>query len=346
MSHRDRPKPSARRISSGGRGPASRPSVLNPALGSHPEVLLVYKKSKLALYAHERKNERFQALIERGDDMARRYTAAHEAHTYTLERVKQALSSAKVPFRTCYRARLAEKDTRGRLVVTVGGDGTLLDASHRITDAAVLGVNSDPERSVGFLCAARADTFGSILDAVLSGALGPTQVARLTGTVDGVPLRFSVLNEVLLAHRNPAATTRYRIRVGARSEMQKSSGIWLSAPAGSTAAIASAGGVVQALDDRRMQVRVREPYIADGDIPELLSFFVAPEGEVSITSRMREGVLYLDGPHQRVAFPIGAELVLHPRGAPLLLYVTDEMTKRREVMRGRRHIALAAPVEK
>lgn len=312
---------------------------------SRPEVLLIYKKSKLALYSHERRSDRFQAVLERADEVSRAFLEAHEAHTAALDTVKRTLSAAKVPFRTCYRARVSEKDTRGRLLVTVGGDGTLLDASHRITDAAVLGVNSDPARSVGFLCAARAETFAEILDAVLAGDLMPTQVARLAGTLDQVPLRFPVLNEVLVAHRNPAATTRYAIGAGGRREMQKSSGIWLAAPAGSTAAIASAGGVIQDLDDERMQVRVREPYIADGEVPELIHFFVGRSGEVTVTSRMREGVLYIDGPHQRVPFPIGAELVLHPRGFPLRLYVTDEMKRRREVMRARHHAGPPAPFE-
>lgn len=342
MPRRDRPERGTAAARDPGRprpGPVGRPEV------GRPEVLLVYKKSKLALYSHERQHERFEALLERGDEVALAFTEAHEAHAQTLDAVKRALGAARVPFRTCYRARLTEKDTRGRLVVTVGGDGTLLDASHRITDAPVLGVNSDPARSVGFLCAARADTFAEILDRVLAGELEPTQVARLAGAIDGAPIRFPVLNEVLVAHKNPAATTRYRIRVGARSEMQKSSGIWIAAPAGSTAAIASAGGEIQPLDDARMQVRVREPYIADGEIPELLSFYLGQHGEVAITSRMREGVLYLDGPHQRLPFPIGAELRIHPRGVPLLLYVTDEMIRRRDVMHERRHIALAPPVE-
>ena len=45
------------------------------------------------------------------------------------------------------------------LVVAVGGDGTLLAASHNVVDVPILGVNSAPGHSVGFFCAAKRPTF-------------------------------------------------------------------------------------------------------------------------------------------------------------------------------------------
>lgn len=314
MSHADKPKREMKE--------AGAPTV-------SPEVLLVYKKSKLALYAHERKHERFQALLAREDALAQVFVQAHEAHLRTLEYVKSVLSRLGIRFRTCYRARLSEKDTHHRVVLTVGGDGTLLDASHRVSDALVLGVNSDPLRSVGFLCAATSDNLERVLGDVLDGRLQPTRVARLQGTVDDESLGIPVLNEVLVAHRNPAATARYLLRVQAREEEQKSSGIWLAAPAGSTAAIASAGGVVQPLEDQRMQLRVREAYGTDGRLPALTQAFVSTPRQVEVVSRMREGVLYLDGPHKRIPFPMGATLRVCADGMPLALVVTEEMRQRR-----------------
>jgi NAD+ kinase len=293
------------------------------------EVLLVYKKSKFALYAQERKHERFQALLAREDELAQVFVQAHEAHQRTLEHVKSTLSRMGVRFRTCYRARLSDKDTQNRLVLTVGGDGTLLDASHRVSDAVVLGVNSDPARSVGFLCAATAENVERVLGDVLEGRLQATPVARLQGWVDDAPLGMQVLNEVLVAHRNPAATARYLLRVQERVEEQKSSGIWLAGPAGSTAAIASAGGYVQSLDDSRLQLRVREAYGADSSLPTFTQAFVSTPRCVEVVSRMREGVIYVDGPHKRIAFPMGATLRLGADGAPLSLVVTEEMHQRR-----------------
>lgn len=306
-----------------------------PPFDLAPEVVLVYKKSRLALYAHERKNARFEALLARKDEMARAFTEAHEAHTHTLAEVKKALAAAKISYRTRYRASLQAEDTEGKWVITVGGDGTLLDASHRIRHAPVLGVNSDPDRSVGFLCAAQARNFTEVLDALLHGELSPQAVPRLDAALDDVPIAFPILNDVLVAHKNPAATTRYALSFHDVHEVQKSSGIWLAGPAGSTAAIASAGGAIQALDDTRLQVRVREPYVADQHPHQLEHFFVPRGHQVEVVSRMREGVIYLDGPHQRVAFPLGAVLRIGVGDVPLRLVVTADMLERRKNMRAR-----------
>jgi NAD+ kinase len=191
---------------------------------------------------------------------------------------------------------------------------------------------------VGFLCAADGKTFAEVLDNVRAGALSTTDVRRLHGTVDGTPLPFPILNDVLVAHVNPAATARYIIEHGGRRDDQKSSGVWLCTPAGSTAAVASAGGVVQNLDDERLQLRVREAYAADGDGPAIRELLFRHDDEVTIVSRMREGRLYLDGPHEKVSLPMGAHLVIHGRCPPLALYVTEEMNARREQARLRQRV--------
>lgn len=292
------------------------------------DVLVVYKKSQLTLY-RQKKNEHIRRLLEQDDESVRPLVRAHEAHEATLREVKRALRAARVPFDVVYRASLKHDAAAGKLVVAVGGDGTLLDASHRVVDSPILGVNSDPGTSVGFLCVAHEATFASVLDDALVGRIRPIRIARLAGAVDGAPFPFPVLNDLLVAHKNPAATCRYIIGHGGVREDQKSSGVWCATATGSTAAMASAGGLVQDLEDPRLQLRVREPYAADQAGPQLRSFFVAPDGDVEIVSKMREGCLYLDGPHVRVPFPMGAHLRIRGDGAPLHLYADAAMAARR-----------------
>jgi NAD+ kinase len=257
--------------------------------------------------------------------------AAHDAHEATLDEVESAIERAGVVAKRVYRARLKPMMTEGKLVVSVGGDGTLLDASHKVRVAPVLGVNSDTKHSVGFLCAANRETFGALLDQVLSGTWKPTPVRRLAGFIDEMPLPFPVLNDVLMAHKNPAATSRYLIEHRGVMEDHKSSGVWVSTAAGSTAAIASAGGSIVALDDERCQLRVREPFVADGPKLALSAVWMPPDDQVVVTSKMREGRVYLDGPHEVFELPMGARLVLHGRAPALRLFVTEEMKRRREV---------------
>lgn len=312
-----------------------------------PEVLLVYKKSKLALYVHEKKNPRYERLLEEGGQMATALEAAHAAHTETLAAVKQVCVGLGLKVRTHYRARVTKESTRGRLVITVGGDGTVLDASHKFqteNGGTLLGVNSDPERSVGFLCAARKDNFEDILQKVLDKRLSPTPLPRVRGDIDGTPLPFPVLNEVLFAHRNPAGTTRYSLAAPDHpQEQHKSSGLWVAGPVGSTAAIASAGGRVLDLDDPRLQVVVREPYFTiPSDAPKIDHLCLERTQALTLRSRIREGRLYLDGPHKIVTVPVGTTLTLDLNAPPLPLVVTDEMTERRAALKRMRR---AQPTE-
>jgi NAD+ kinase len=296
------------------------------------QVVVVYKKSQLRL-ALEKRNNRIKRLLKRGDPSVLPMQAAHDAHEATLAEVQRALKAAKITAKTVYRASLRSKMTEGRLVVSVGGDGTLLDASHKIRASHVLGVNSDTAHSVGFLCAAHRGTFAAQLDEILSGKWQPTPLRRIHGAIDDEPLPFPVLNDVLMAHKNPAATSRYLIEHKGVVEDHKSSGIWMATAAGSTAAMASAGGDVVDIDDERCQMRVREPFVADGPLLQLAQVWLKPDDDIVVASKMREGRVYLDGPHEILELPMGARLSLHGRAPPLHLFATSEMKARRDVAR-------------
>lgn len=295
-------------------------------------VLVVYKKTQLQL-ALEKRNSRIQRLLKRSDPSVEPMLASHEAHRATIQEVERAVRASGLAHQRVYRARLRAPMTEGKLVVSVGGDGTLLDASHKVRVAPVLGVNSDTSHSVGFLCAAHRGTFAALLDEILSGRFKPTHVRRLHGHIDDVPLPFPVLNDILMAHKNPAATSRYLIEHEGIIEDHKSSGVWVSTAAGSTAAMASAGGDIVDLDDARFQLKVREPFVADAPRYALDNLWLTAHEQVLIASKMREGRVYLDGPHEVFDLPMGARLLLHNRAPPLRLYATEEMRRRREQAR-------------
>jgi NAD+ kinase len=206
-----------------------------------------------------------------------------------------------------------------RLVISVGGDGTLLSASHWVTGASLLGVNSAPRSSVGYTTIARRANVARVLARIGSGDLLPHPVARLEVELEG-KLLPPALNDVLIAHEQPAATSRYRLRLGRRAEDHRSSGLWVATAVGSTAGIRSAGGEAMALGDRRLQFRARELYRANGRGATLESGFVAPEQSLVVESAMEAGWLYIDGSRMAVRFPFGARAVFRKAGQPLLLF--------------------------
>ncbi len=80
----------------------------------------------------------------------------------TLDTLQEALARRGVTPVTvsvdAIDARARRALAAARLVISVGGDGTLLTASHWITGAALLGVNSAPRSSVGYLTSTRRST--------------------------------------------------------------------------------------------------------------------------------------------------------------------------------------------
>ena len=207
------------------------------------------------------------------------------------------------------------------LVVTVGGDGTFLEASHYVHGIPMLGVNSDPSPggSIGYFSAANAHTFPTFLrqlDLMPRTVLNRMQVFR-----NGEPLLEPVLNDILLAHTDPAATSRYRVNGEPRKRV--SSGMIVCTAAGSTGWMRNAGGIVMPLDSSDLQYCDRESATSRS--------VIAPE--VEIYSLTRDGELSLDGQHIKYPFTL-YDTIRCVAGEPLTV-IGDLNQKRPWHQRGR-----------
>lgn len=293
-------------------------------------VLVVYKKSAWQTNVKERRNPRYLELVDAGHEAIARLEAAHAAHLETLEETRAALT--ELGARSVFRFRGDEGLVEGfDLVVTVGGDGTLLWAARWVgADVPVVAINSAPHDSVGHFCAGRKGSVRATLEAAIGGVMPAFRLSRMEVTLDGETITRRVLNDVLFAHASPAATTRYIVRVDdgrghVAMEEHKSSGIWIGPSAGSTAAQRSAGGAVLPAESERIQYVVREPYVPDDgsgrplEGPRLRVGTVGPTGSLAIVSKVREGRLFVDGPHRVRDVQMGSEVVLRKSDEPLTL---------------------------
>lgn len=285
---------------------------------TRPRVLVVYKRSTLERY-HGRKDPRIARLLRDNDESVSRLIEAHDAHDATISQTREALSQlgASARFAHTYVPRPGD---RWDLVVTLGGDGTLLWTSHLVDkDTPMVAINSAPVTSVGYFCAGSGADVASILKQALAGELRRTTLHRMQVQIDGRVVSKRILNDVLFCHACPAAASRYVLRHGRRSETQLSSGLWVGPAAGSTAAQRSAGGRVLAPGSRKIQYVVREPYHGLGE-PTRLEKGLVDKGEVLVVKcMMREGMLYLDGHNKTIPVDIGSEIRLSSSDEPLRL---------------------------
>jgi NAD+ kinase len=271
------------------------------------------------LYVEEQRDEALTELIVRSDRMVGPLREAHEAHVATVTEVERALDQVG--------AQIVVQRTAGEpfecdgldLVITVGGDGTLLAASHYVGAIPVLAINSAPSHSVGFFCGAKS---GDALDAISSairGSLRSTVLTRMQVAVNGTVSQARVLNDALFCHASPAATSRYVVRLGEVEEEQKSSGFWIGPAAGSTAAQRSAGGRVLPFSSTRLQLVVREPYTPHGESYRFRHVLVGRETPVTVLSKVRDGRLFFDGPDSVLAIHYGDVVQFTQAPEPLRL---------------------------
>jgi NAD+ kinase len=133
------------------------------------------------------------------------------------------------------------------LAVVVGGDGTLLSAAREFADRKVplLGVNLG---RLGFLVDISPDDLGICLNAVLDGQFDEDQRFLLRAELPGQPPALA-FNDVVLHKWNIARMIEFETWIDGRFVYtQRSDGLIISTPTGSTAYALSGGGPLLAPD--------------------------------------------------------------------------------------------------
>ena len=295
-------------------------------------VIVVVKRTAYRLFVEEEQDERITRLLKKNDPTVRKMRRSHDEHEGTIEEVDRALRKLGAEAIWIRRAHAPFDVDGARLVVTVGGDGTLLAASHRVGTTPILGVNSAPSHSVGFFCGVKKGKVENAIAKALRGKMKAVELARMSVIRNGVAISTRVLNDALFCHRSPAATTRYIVKLGRTLEEQKSSGLWIGPAAGSTAAQRSAGGKILPLTSTDLQLVVREPYTPEGEKLRLVRALVPKGKELFVRSKTREGRLFIDGPHESIEIEMGDRLVFRRSAESLVVLGLRE--RRRWAMHG------------
>ncbi len=271
-------------------------------------VVIVYKKT---LHKLHRNSQHACRCARAPITSSMRYTEA-------LDRIAATLEGMHIRTRFVDRRRLKPADDVD-LVISVGGDGSVLAAAHAAGEAPVLGVNFMPRTSVGFFCAADITTFDRAIRRIIDDSLKIKYLPLLAVQIEGRKLKTMALNDVLFSSPSPAEMSRYTLHIGRKSEAQRSSGVWVAAGPGSTAAILSAGGKRQPMGSAKLQYLVREPCPLPDQRYRLIHG-ILPEGQtISIQSNMSNAFAYVDGPD--LMYPIPRDARLTVRAVPKALKI-------------------------
>lgn len=280
------------------------------------KFLVFYKKSAYQLYFLERKSSLFgkERLFSRKG--IEKFKIAHLRHYETLGKVEGFLRDKGVRYHKSWRGRKIDFSAWD-IIVTVGGDGTFLEAARGLRRQIILGVNSDPERSVGLFCSADRRSFPKILERIIFGQAKIRKINRLRIRSRNSSQGINVLNDILVCHKNPAAMSRYYLMIKELKEEQRSSGVWIATAAGSSGAIKSAGAKQLPIDSKEIQYKPRELHQRGHCKYRLKGGIISSEHSIKVMSLMRKGMLFLDGAHFGIPFTLGDVVLISSSSEPL-----------------------------
>lgn len=122
------------------------------------------------------------------------------------------------------------------LIIVLGGDNSFTNISHHIKDAMILGVNSDPERSVGSLTKWSINNINDIkyLSSLIENKkYGIESWTRLKAKVDGKDITQAT-SEYFLGEKLRSQMSRHILELNGKKIEQKCSGLLIATGVGST----------------------------------------------------------------------------------------------------------------
>lgn len=159
--------------------------------------------------------------------------------------------SCDSPISRMQPARFERNQPDRDLIIVLGGDGTLLNAARSLSqwDIPIMGVNLG---RLGFLVDIRPSDLKLYLSAILRGRFVEDRRFLLEGTLmrgDTRVMNAIALNDVTFKMRDPARMVEFEMRIDGRLlNHQRSDGVVICTPTGSTAYALSAGGPLIAPD--------------------------------------------------------------------------------------------------
>jgi NAD+ kinase len=283
-------------------------------------VLLATKQTELEYY---RQN------YDKPEDVLPQYLLeekkkSHDEHYASFGLVKKILDDNNISYQRVYMPYGAYEEFVGRdLVISVGGDGTVLNAAHYILDNTPLLTVKSEGSSTGALCKINAFRFRETLQKILNDDFSLESWTRVEGKF-GHKTDIA-LNEVSVRQEYDGMA-RYSVKFNDISETQNSSKILISTGAGSTALYDNVKHSQGKFDPRERELR----FVVSEDIRvknyKMLHGRIFPGDVIEITSLMDfDGKICFDGDKykRRYNFPIGQKLYVKISDKPLSVIVPN-----------------------
>lgn len=204
-----------------------------------------------------------------------------------LNKIKKILQGKNISI--VELSEIKKEDFAGAdLVITLGGDGTFIKASHFLNNTPIIGINTEPEESEGALTSIDKKEIDKLKD-IIDGKHKIIIRERAKVVLNGKVIDEHALNDVYVGSATQFHTSRYVIKFKEKEEEQRSSGVVISTGSGSPAWYKSAGGKPFNPEEKVLKFIVRELYSGRVYKPVIFSGEVREGEKIFFESKRSEG---------------------------------------------------------
>jgi NAD kinase len=180
-------------------------------------------------------------------------------------------------------------------VISMGGDGTALHASAYIKKQLFMSINTNKNKSVGFLTRICDDNLIEALERLEKNQLNIHKWDRIYAKINNKLCRTLALNEILVAEKKINKTTHIEINIENKLLNTMSNGIVIATNKGSHAFFKSAGGTP--FDVKAIAYVLVLPYSMEGEL--LKSHILKINTKIKLKPKREHIYLYFDSQDNR-----------------------------------------------
>jgi hypothetical protein len=197
-----------------------------------------------------------------------------------------------------WKNKLSKEDFKNKeMIITLGGDGTFLSASHFLENQIILGINDNPTRSEGYLTTTNLKNLKKKIRDIKEKRIKIKEYSRENIKLfkkKYCTVTERALNETYFGNSNPHHPSNYELSYRNKKEFQRSSGILISTGTGSTAWYKAMGGRKYRKTKSQLRFRIRELFIGRLFKSRIRKGRINPHEKLTIISKINHGILAID----------------------------------------------------
>ena len=224
----------------------------------------------------------------------------HQRHYSAYNLLIEQLTKNNLKFSCIKDRQIQETDFElYDIVVTLGGDGTFINSCAKILSQKIIGINSEPRKSVGGLARFVPSDIIELCANISTDRLKIENWDRLSAKINGNELPVWAINEILVSKPSIYQTSKLHIKTQNHQAFCYGNGIIISTQRGSTAFYHSASGMPFGNQEfGSFGYTLILPFQIKGELPK--TAILKPNQVVEISPKRSGHVLIFDCDEKRV----------------------------------------------